>query len=104
MKNYKLIWHLWDGESPIPANATRYIDRNGHHHIPRFTIPFKHSGFGAGGEIVAYTLGETRERVECEGCLASRFKGLVYCGGYFEYRECQDCQGRGYIWRMGVAS
>lgn len=62
MSNKKEIWYVWDGEILIPENAVRYIDRNGRHHLPRFTIPFKHSGFGVGGEIVAYTLGETREQ------------------------------------------
>lgn len=83
----KEIWYSWNGQSLIPATATRYIDRNGHHHIPRFTIPFKHGGFGAGGEIIAYTLGETRERVECQS-------GCRY--------GCSCCKGRGYIWKVGV--
>lgn len=99
----KEIWYVWDGESPIPSGVKLYIDRKGRFSEPRFTLVLFHKGWGALYEIVAYTLGETRERVECETCAASRFRGSIYCGGYFEYRDCPDCHGRGYIWKLGEA-
>lgn len=94
---------MWDGQSLIPATATRYIDRNGHHHSPRFAIPFKHSGFGAGGEIIAYTLGETRERDWCRACYGYGFvqKKLSTLKFLHEHKKCLDCKGRGYIWKLG---
>ncbi len=52
------------------------------------------------GNIVAYQTTRTKpakyERVECFKCNNSRFKGLVFCGGYFEYKKCPHCKGKGY--------
>ncbi len=50
--------------------------------------------------ITAYQTTRTKktkyEQVECFKCNDSRFKGLVFCGGYFEYRKCPNCNGKGY--------
>lgn len=89
----KEIWHVWDGESPIPnsSKVKLLLDRKGRFSEPKFTIVLKHKGWGALDEIMAYTLGETRERVECECCEDWNCKGL----------KCDICQGRGYIWKLG---
>ena len=50
--------------------------------------------------VYAYETNRTREakyeQVECKECINNQFKGLVYCGGYFEYRKCPRCNGKCY--------
>lgn len=101
----KEIWYVWDGKSPIPnsSKVKLLLDRKGRFSEPKFTIVLKHKGWGALDEIVAYTLGETRERVPCGVCFG---QGKFYVqhrhGGDIE--DCDNCQGSGYIWKMGVKS
>lgn len=101
----KEIWYVWDGESPIP-NASKVkllLDRKGRFSEPKFTIVLKHKGWGALDEIVAYTLGETRERVICGVCEGVGIRGFTdWHTRQIKKGICIYCQGRGYIWKMGV--
>lgn len=108
----KEIWYVWDGDITSDMSfiedvtKVRFSDGS-------FVIVDKESSYRSkpimwylwgkwcNSGVRAYTLGEKRERVECEACVSSRFKGLIYCGGYFEFRKCPDCQGLGYIWKLG---
>jgi len=54
--------------------------------------------------IAAYQTTRTKEakckHIDCIECTGNRFKGLVYCGGYFEYRKCPSCNGKGYTRKL----
>lgn len=96
----KEIWYVWDGNGSHPSRVKSIMFRNGE--IAKVNSFDWRNGYGP-YIIIAYTLGETRVRVRCSECKDSRFKGLVYCGGYFEYRECSECNGAGYTWKYGVS-
>lgn len=97
MSEWKEVWYVWDGSSPIKhgrETIKSMVNRLGQKKNPKQTIMFNHQGFGAGGEIVAYTLGEKR-RV-CGECTGS--------GKSFEDDDvlgdtCQFCIGTGWEYK-----
>lgn len=87
----KEIWYVWDGKTVV-SGVHKAMLNTGHVHGIR--------GGSALGSLQTdreyfthYTLGETRERVECEVC-----EGF----GRYDLMVCHNCKGRGYIWKMGV--
>ncbi len=94
MSKLNEIWYPWKGIGEPPAGVTGIVLRNGElindadklFHFSFWEWQHGPEGYEF-GDIVAYTLGETRERVECQsGCR----------------HGCSCYQGRGYVWKMGV--
>ena len=59
-------------------------------------------------DVSAYETNRTKaakfERVECEYCKGCGFvqNHLCVLELLFEHKKCLKCQGRGYVWKMGV--
>lgn len=116
----KEIWYVWDGNEcyhPDHSKVEAVIGLDGkvsrvdrREDDENFRNAFLCLYWGRDKEMkrawnIAYTLGETRERVDCDGCdgtgLATDFNdGEVTV---YEDEACPDCKGRGYIWEMEVA-
>lgn len=104
----KEIWYVWDKKAIIKGVHEVLLSNGKRHKILGGSdlgrVPTDRDCF------TFYTKGETRERVECDNCGGY---GLVYGGEIFMLvdgesipsfiteHDCPDCQGRGYIWKMG---
>ena len=104
----KEIWYLWSGGSKLPEGVKALIDENGFSMDARegdnHAYAVAHCCAWNGSGIVAYTLGETRERVECEDCGGKGKRKLTDFVSKVGFSGvCICCQGRGYIWKTEVA-
>lgn len=98
----KEIWYVWNGGSKLPEGVKALIDENyflmdareGDNHAYAVAHCCAYNGSG----IVAYTLGEKRERVVC-GFYLGHGKHFDPKGD--DHLQCPDCKGRGYIWKTG---
>ena len=101
MSEFKEVWFVWDGKNrPESSIVDAVIAKDGQlSRVDRRDDDehFKNEFLWIDWpNIAAYTLGQKRRSVGCGVCKDSRFKGLIYCGGYFEYRKCPHCNGKGY--------
>lgn len=102
----KEIWYLWDKKT-IVEGVVKAMRCDGM--VANFAIGGWSDVIGISSVdnemCLAYTLGETRERVGCDGCdgagLATDFNdGEVTV---YEDEACPDCKGTGKVWIYGVA-
>lgn len=99
MMSEKEIWYVWSGRGEKPSGVTGVFYADGDLLDSKEMDLSWLSSYTYESEwnyIVAYTLGETRERVECVDC----FEGLFYYDDVKEVK-CHVCDGRGYRWKMG---
>lgn len=95
--SYKEVWYFWDGKKLVFGASCVIYDSAGME--TENTGKEEPLGTMRDDERIShYTLGEKRRRIECPDCKDSRFAGMVYCGGYFEYRDCQTCKRTGKVW------
>lgn len=109
----KEIWYVWDGNTERDMSFRKYVTaimygdgvigkRKDLVMIMYGESFFWNIGINKRTTIVAYTLGETRERVQCYACEGGGFLFIpVLWSGDDLKEKCPDCQGRGYTWKMG---
>jgi hypothetical protein len=101
----KEIWYVWDKKTII-SGAKKLLFNDGVVLAVGESTPPLGDVFDDKDIFVSYTLGETRERVECDGCDGEH---CVYSypdndsNGGLVLSTCGVCQGRGYIWKAEVA-
>lgn len=100
----KELWYVWGGKgvSPNSRDVMGSLLRNGLY-VPAGNA-LNWDWLNSDYDVVSYTLGETRERVECEDCngeggidIFDTFNGYIYRD------QCYRCECRGYIWKTEVA-
>jgi hypothetical protein len=99
----KEIWHVWDGDITRDMSFMQRVKKvsfsDGSFLIVDNDSPYREKpimwylwGKWCNAGVRAYTLGETRERVECP-------KYIQVSNTMAD--TCPRCQGRGYTWKLG---
>jgi hypothetical protein len=94
-------WYVWDKKTEIRSAKKCMLNGDIIEIVGRVidpSIPALTKG------VSCYTLGETRERVECEYCDGEGGIDIFDTFSDYIYRDqCYRCKCRGYIWKTEVA-
>lgn len=95
----KEVWYVWDGKgiAPNSRDVMGSLLRNGLYVTAGNALNW--DWLNSDYDVVAYTLGETRERVVCEACGGIGLN-FPHFGG--DFKKCLKCHGRGYTWETEV--